>query len=143
MVRSQGNFLIFALRLPERDGRVWSVDLAIDSDRDGWTQLVVGCDSLGKRWARLEAGGQDVTAQLEAAQTFMLQGQREDGQTTLELALPVRCLSLEPLAGVVSFQLRAVADDHGRRTTLYFQPQDDSRLLPHRYGLLHIPPARD
>jgi|GEM_PF-2484932 len=143
VVRSQGDFLIFALQLPERDGRIWSVDLAIDSDRDGWTQLVVGCDSLGKRWARLEAGGEDVTAQLEAAQTFMLQGQREDGQTTLELALPVRCLSAEPLAGVVSFQLRAVADDHGRRTTLYFQPQDDDRLLPHRYGLLRIPPARN
>ena len=144
VIRTAAAYVVFAVRLKAAEGRVWQLDLAIDSDRDAWTQLLLRCDTLGRRSAHLLMR-YGPPADLDR-RTFSVQARQDDEECTFELALPLYQVGHDPArGGVWNFQVRATANDRGKVAALWFQPQEDSRLLPHRYGLLEIPlpaPAR-
>jgi len=131
--------LVVAARLPAAWGRTWTLDVAVDADRDAWTQVVVHCDTLGKKWVRLIPRIGPAVA-LDSKR-FILQGQKGDEDYTFELALPLIEVGADVnRGGLWNFQIRATANDFGQITRLYFQPQQDARLLPERYGLLKVGP---
>jgi hypothetical protein len=141
VVRSAAGFVIFAFRLPRAPGRQWDVAVAIDADRDTWTQVVLRFDTGGRRSAGL-AFRHGPTANL-GLQCFQLQGFKSQDAWTFELAVPLKLFSIRPPpAELWDFQvlatLREMTDDEVRH---YYQPQDDPQLLPERYGLLKIPAA--
>jgi len=139
-VRSSGGFVIFGVRLPQIVGRRWELDVAIDADRDTWTQIVLHWQTGGPSSARL-ALRHGPTADL-GPRAFTVRAAKGADQWTLEIAMPLRGLSLlPPTADVWNFQVRAAAHDMPGTTRYYFQPQADPRLLPERYGLLRVPGA--
>ena len=144
-LRSLASYMVFGLALPAAEGRRWQVDLAIDADRDAWTQLVLQWDTLDNRSAVLLTRlAPPVT--LDRG-TFSIRSHKTPTQHTYEVGLALGHLApitrqTPPPAALWRFQVRAVARDTGGKiTTLYFQPQKDPRLLAHRYGLLEVPPA--
>jgi len=130
--------LLLGVRLGAAAGRVWTVQVAIDSDRDAWTQLLLACSTRGERSARLVRRlGPDAKADL---QPFLVQGTKGPKEYTLEMAVPLALTGTDPArGGYWNFQVIATAKDYGRSRVLYFRPQPDSRWLPERYGLLCIP----
>jgi photosystem II stability/assembly factor-like uncharacterized protein len=141
-VRSAAGFVLFAVRLPHATGRQWELDLAIDSDRDTWTQIVVHWDTGGTSTAGL-AFRNGPTGDL-GRQACQILGQRTRGEWTFELALGLNQFATRPPpVDLWYFQLRAAARDAAGERAYYFQRQGDGRLLPERYGLLKIPAARD
>ena len=138
VVRSPTHAL-FGVRLDRVTGRVWTVRLCIDSDRDAWTQLVLSCDTLGDRRATLvRRFGPPATAD---RRTWTVKGQKGEDQFTLEIAVPLALTGTDQAAGGLwNFQLVAEAKDYGKGATLYFHPQPDPRLLPERYGAIFLPP---
>ncbi len=141
-VRSAAGFVIFAVRLPHAAGRQWELDLAIDSDRDTWTQIVMHWDTRGASSAGL-VFRDGPTANLGREGCRIL-GHRTPEEWTFEIAMGLNQFSTRPPpADVWYFQLRATLRDPAGDRAYYFQRQGDGRLLPERYGLLKIPAARD
>jgi len=137
-VCTAGRFVIFALRLSDAPGRSWSIDLAIDSDRDAWTYLLLHCDTLGQRRATLVFRNGPAAALDTRA--FPLQGRKGDGAFTFEIAVPLAAVTPRPdEAALWGLQLRAVARGGETDVPLYYQPQPGGRLLPERFGLLAVP----
>ena len=145
---SPARYAIFALRLPVHDANQWELDLAIDADRDCWTQIVLHADSRGGRSARL-AFRDGPTADL-GNEIWQIQAVRSAGEWTMEIAVALRQLSArKPAPGAAdlwNFQVRVTGEDPaGRRKRYYLAPQSDAELRPERYALLKIPaiePAR-
>ncbi len=139
MIRT-ATHVVGALRLPAARGRVWALDIAIDADRDAWTQAILHAETTGRRWMKLTCliGP---PARLDRRR-FLVEGQRSGDEWTFEFALPLLDVGTDRgSGGVWRFQVRATANEYGRISTLYYQPQPDRRLLPERYGLLQIPPT--
>lgn len=141
VVRSVAGFVLFAFRLPRAPGRHWRVTVAIDADRDAWTQVLLQFDTRGRQSAGL-ALRHGPTADL-GRRGFQLVGNRAPGEWTFELAVPLHLFATRPPdADLWSFQVRATAREMtDEETPYYFQAQDDPRLLPERYGLLKLPAA--
>jgi photosystem II stability/assembly factor-like uncharacterized protein len=138
VVRAAGGSVIFGLALPAGDGRDWSVEVAIDADRDAWTQLVLRCDTRGQRSAELAFRG-GPAAKLDA-RLLPLQAQREKNRFTLELAVPISAVSARAdVAAAWAVQIRATRDDAAGPNVYYWTPQGDGRLLPERYMLVILP----
>jgi len=139
---SPARYAIFALRLPLQADSQWDVDLAIDADRDCWTQIVLHADTRGGRAAKLTFRD-GPTADLGNA-IWQIQAARSAGEWTMEIAIALSQLSARrPAPGAAdlwNFQVRATAKDaKGRQTPYYLAPQADTELLPERYALLKIP----
>ena len=131
----------------------WQLAVALDADRDAWTQVVFQCDT----------GTRDRTAQLRqrhgpnavvSSRPFHLQARRDRAEYTFEIAVPFAELRAPmPESDVWYLQLRATprrgqagrgpaaASRPAAATALFFQPQSDERLHAHRYGLLQIAPT--
>jgi len=141
VVRSVAGFVLFAFRLPRAPGRHWRVTVAIDADRDAWTQVLLQFDTRGRQSAGL-ALRHGPRADL-GRRGFQLVGNRAPGEWTFELAVPLHLFATRPPdADLWSFQVRATAREMtDEETPYYFQAQDDPRLLPERYGLLKLPAA--
>jgi hypothetical protein len=139
---SPARYAIFALRLPLQADSQWDVDLAIDADRDCWTQIVLHADTRGGRSAKLTFRD-GPTADLGNA-IWQIQAARSAGEWTMEIAIALSQLSVRrPAPGAAdlwNFQVRATAQDaNGRPAHYYLAPQPDDELLPERYALLKIP----
>jgi hypothetical protein len=139
---SAARYAIFALRLPLQADSQWDVDLAIDADRDCWTQIVLHADTRGGRAAKLTFRD-GPTADLGNT-IWQIQAARSAGEWTMEIAIELSQVSARrPAPGAAdlwNFQVRATAQDAaGRRTHYYLAPQADGELLPERYALLKIP----
>ena len=141
-LRSRASYMVFGIALPAATGRRWQVDLAIDADRDAWTQLVLRWDTHDNASAVLLTR-LSPPVHLDKG-TFTLRSHETPTQHSYEVGLALGHLARPAgQAALWRFQIRAVARDPGGKiTTLYFHPQKDPRLLPHRYGLLQVPPAR-
>ena len=140
IVRSAAGFVIFALRLPHATGRHWALDLAVDSDRDTWTQIVLHWDTRGATSTGLMFR-HGPTANL-GPRGCQVRGYRTAAEWTFEIAMPLKQFATRPPpADLWYFQLRATAREKAGDRPYYFQPQPDGRLLPERYGLLKIPRA--
>ncbi|MBN1554512.1 MAG: hypothetical protein JXA11_07185 [Phycisphaerae bacterium] len=145
--------IVLGLRLAEGVGRVWRVTLAIDSDRDAWTQLQIEFDTTGKKSSHLACrlGPRTklpyVVGDKRNAdhRLYLLQAPREtgdEGQHTFELALPIQQVGVDSAAaGLWNLQIRAAAEDPDGVEHFYLQPQSDPELLPERFGLLEYPRA--
>jgi len=137
-VRSAGGFVIFALRLPNAEGRSWRVDLAVDADRDAWTQIVLRWDTRGTQGARLALRG-GPAADL-GRRGFQIAGRQSQDEWTFELGVSARLFAPRPApAELWHVQCIATARDAAGERGYFFQPQTDRRLLPERYGLLKVP----
>jgi hypothetical protein len=139
---SPARYAIFALRMPMKDANQWHVDLAIDADRDCWTQIVLHADTRGGRSAKLLF--RDGPAADLGNEVWRIQAAKSDGEWTMEIAIALNQLSARrPAPGAAelwNFQVRATAEGSaGRRTHYYLAPQADAELLPERYALLKIP----
>jgi hypothetical protein len=115
--------------------------VAIDSDRDAWTQAVLRCDSAGRRWAGL-------LTRLAPAATLKhsylpVQARRDEAGWTVELGGPHLLLGASPdQVSLLRVQVVVtIQSDPGKPARLYLTPQADDRLLPHRYALLALPQA--
>lgn len=139
VIRTPG-LVVLGIRLPVQHDRHRRLDVAIDSDRDGWTQLLISCDTSGQRSVRMLTRNAPET-QLPA-ETIPLQATRDeqDGYT-FELAIPLAILGGDAEAAVWSFQVRATLETAAGSVSLYAQSQEDPRLLSQRYGLLMLPQA--
>jgi hypothetical protein len=148
-IRTARQFIL-AVRLPagEQAGEkeTWDVDVAVDADRDGWTQLLLHFDSSGGKKLLL-ALRDGPTAELDA-RLLLVQGRKRPAagtapaEYTFEATLPVEGFG-SGAGGLWAFQIRAVRRGAPPQE-FYFQPQDDARMLPERYGLLQVapPPGR-
>ena len=118
----------------------WALTVAVDADRDTWTQLLLRCDSSPRRslalLTRLAA-----PAALRPA-LAPLQARRGVGGWTIELAVPKRLMGIAPDKPAL-VRLQAVVNFSGgaKPAVLYLAPQADPRLLPRRYALLALPAA--
>jgi len=130
--------VVLGLRLPAEAARTWKVTVAIDSDRDAWTQMLLEFDTTGHKTARLVC--RVGPAVMLPKKIFSLQSPRQlqDGRRSIELAIPIRLLDNPNAAGLWNFQLRATAIDGRAERNVYFQFQPDMQLLPERYGLLQF-----
>ncbi|MCK4602024.1 MAG: hypothetical protein KAU28_06135, partial [Phycisphaerae bacterium] len=133
---------IFAIRLPSDPAWTWQLEIAVDADRDTWTQLLLTCDTFGRRSAKLLTRlGPAVNLDTRG---FLFRGHEAEGSYTFELALPLAAVGTDPkLNALWRLQVRARGKAPGRTATLQFQVQDDPRLLPELYGLLEIPLPRN
>ena len=146
--------VVLAFRLPlagpeGRGGfapqRSWKIDLAIDADRDTWTQLLLSFDTQGGQSGRLiQRYGPAATVPVkpspaEGKQGFLVAVRKTETECTVEAVIPISQVGGDPkAAGLWNFQVRAEARDGDKTTRLYLVPQEDDRLLPERYGLLQI-----
>jgi len=138
VAHSAGGFLILAARLPRAAGRHWRLDVALDADRDAWTQALLYWDSRGSRSARLAV--RNGPAATLGDRVFRAEADKGENAWTVEMALPVRALTQRPLVTEAwNFQVRAVREDLAGPAWYYLQPQPDARLLPERYGVLQMP----
>ncbi|MBN1941910.1 MAG: hypothetical protein JW849_01320 [Phycisphaerae bacterium] len=145
--------IVLGLSLPAQVGRVWRVTLAMDSDRDAWTQLQIEFDTTGHKAGYLACrlGPSTKLAYVVGdkrsveSRLFLLQAPREadaDGRHTFELALPIHQAGVDPRErGLWNFQIRAQAEDADGVQYFYLQPQDAPELLPERFALLEFPPT--
>jgi hypothetical protein len=132
--------VVLAVRLQARVPEHWQLDVAVDNDRDGWTQLLVQCDTRGHRSVRLLTRDAP-DAELDAGAVALQATHDSRGGYVFELAIPMAPLGSGAGPAVWGMQIRATPNDAGRTPRVYLQPQDDPRLLPHRYGLLSLPPT--
>ncbi len=119
----------------------WELVLAVDADRDTWTQLVYRCNSTAGR--SLELLTRLAPPARLPADVVLIQGRADAAGWTLELALPTRLLGTDPArTALVRMQLAVtVTPPGGKPATFYLAPQSDARLLPRRYKLLALPPT--
>lgn len=155
--------LVLGLQLRRPAGRRWSVDVAIDADRDTWTQLVLSFNEAGDlrqelhtrtappmtlpKLQRLASATPVQSWVIHQGKTppktvFDIQAPREsvDGWWNVEIGLPLSNLQDARVGAAWNVQVRATADDGTETTTFYLRPQSDRRLLPERYAVLLIPP---
>ncbi len=138
-VQSAPGFVLFALRLPRAHGRQWGVEIAIDSDRDAWTQTILRCDSRGGKSAAL-AFRHGPTAPLGAGLYHLAVAAAEDAWT-LEIAVGLSQFAVEPPeTGLWYVQVRAVRRQSDGDVEHLLQPQPDGRPLPERYAFLRLAP---
>jgi len=141
VIRTHTAEAAFAVCLPAAEKRTWELTIAIDADRDTWTQLLLGCNTRGQRssWLSVRHGPaarlNDRGFPLQAVKAPIAQ---QDAYT-FEGGFHLRQVAPGPLAPALwNFQVLATAREDGRAVNLFFRPQDDERMLPERYGLLQI-----
>jgi photosystem II stability/assembly factor-like uncharacterized protein len=151
VIRTSGS-VVLGLALPARVGRVWRVTVAVDVDRDAWTQLQIEFDTTGRKAGYLACRLGPRTKldaivgdrQRPESRLFFLQAPRNinaAGQHTFELAIPIQQTGVDPRErGLWNFQIRATAEDAAGVRYFYLQPQNDPELRPERFGLLEYPP---
>jgi hypothetical protein len=134
--------LVIAMMLPDQPVRNWAVTVAVDVDRDGWTQLQMQFDTTGQKSAWLNCR---FTPRLRlAGKTFLLQSPREavNGQRTIELALPVDRLGGAVSGGLWRLQIRATPSDIGPDGALWLEAGPDATLQTSvSYPLVKVPPT--
>jgi photosystem II stability/assembly factor-like uncharacterized protein len=136
VVRSASHLLV-GLKIDDVPGG-WKIELAMDADRDAWTQLVAEVTSRGRRasrlWLRL---GPDTQIQPD---WFQVQGQKSGGKITLELAIPLKALGGDlPDRQIWNFQVRASRIDRPG-SLLMLQLSDEGGLAPESAAVLVLPP---
>jgi len=121
----------------------WELTLAIDADRDAWTQVVLQCDSTGRQSRKLQTRLAP-SAKLSPG-LLALQARRGKDGWTIEMAMPYATLARPdaPPRMMRAQLIVKVGSSEEKRHTLYLIPQADDRLLPHRYGLLAVPRPGD
>jgi len=135
--------LVLGIRLP--GDRPWGVTVAIDADRDAWTQTVLQFDTAGRREARTEV--RMGPSAVRHAALFGIQARSEEPQANqdagayvFELAIPFHHLGVPSASHAAwRFQVLAVGKGDDAGVQLFFQPQADALPAPHRYGLLFVP----
>jgi len=141
--RGAGNTLRLAVTLPQRAGRQWTLDVAVDSDRDTQLIAVLRTDMQERKTFRLE-GPLLPPVHLNAKPIGLRCAQDEDKATcTFEITLPLEELGLAPdVATLCGFTLRATARDGESATTLVFQPNEGTTIRGERLGVLILEPVR-
>jgi len=116
--------------------------LAVDADRDTWTQVVLTCDSTGRRRLRLLTRLAP-PGRLKSALLPVQARADDEGKWTVEMLLPPGLLGTSPArASLLRLQIQAtVTDAAGREALYYLRRQADPLLLPHRYALVALPPT--
>ncbi len=130
--------IVFGISLPSENAWNWKLRIAVDADRDAWTQVVLTCDTYGSRSLELlTRGGPAATLD----KRLMLAGGQDDKKSyTIELALPLASFDTNTTGPATwLFQVTAEGDNFGKKATLHYQKQPDARLLPERYGLFDLP----
>ena len=131
--------LLLGLRLDRAAVDRWDIAIAIDADRDAWTQVELDITSTGQRSARL-ALRHGPAAQL-SDKVFQLQGQKLRDHYSFEIAIPLAALGLPPRdAAAVNLQVTATARVEPL-VTVQFQPAPAGSLQPEHAGLLVLPAA--
>lgn len=140
LLRSPSHLLI-GLQLPRRAKRSWTVDIALDTDRDAATQIVVTFDSSGKKAVALRSRfGPPVEL---PAKPILLQGRKTTEAFTFETAVPLNLVGWTPQrAGECNLQVRAEAWEKGRTTELYLEPLSGGLEAIHRYAVGKLPPPK-
>lgn len=139
---SPARYAIFAIRLPRQADGHWEIDLAVDADRDCWTQIVMHADTRGRRGTKLIVRD-GIEADL-GKDIWQIRADRSEKELTMEIAVGLHQFSVKrPAPGAAelwNFQVRATAcAADGSQTHYYLAPQPDEQLLPERYGLLKLP----
>ncbi len=130
--------LLVGARLPRVGGGTWTLQIAIDADREAWTQQLLTVQENGQARADLL---QRLGPPAELAAKALRAGVRRDGQhVAFELVYPLAMIPADPArGGLWNFQVLATLDrPDGSRVRLTWQPQPDGRLLPHRYGMVRL-----
>jgi hypothetical protein len=130
--------VILGLRLDNAAGQ-WRIDLAIDADRDVWTQVVATLSTTGDRSARLWLrNGPDRPMD---AGWLSVQARRRDRGYSFEIAIPLAALGVDPRPEQAwNLHLRAAPTDlPGRHLTLQRDPSGE--LRPEHAAVLILPPA--
>jgi hypothetical protein len=119
----------------------WELAVAVDADRDTWTQVVLRCDSARRRSLTLLTRLAP-PARLKPTR-LPVQARRDDGGWTIELAAPHVLLGSSPArTSLLRVQVVLTVKAEGMKPfTVYLAPQPDGRLLPHRYALLALAPS--
>jgi hypothetical protein len=128
-------------KLKKAAARRWEVTIALDADRDAWSQLVLKFDNTGEKsahiafrlgpWIRL------------SPRAFLLQGRQDDEKwETFEAAIPLAGFG-DPLSGFkFNFQIHAQSVGPDGRQGHCLAGAYDRRLLPEIYPMLEIAPAK-
>jgi hypothetical protein len=130
--------VILGLRLDNAAGQ-WRIDLAIDADRDVWTQAVATLSTTGAKEARLWVrNGPDRPMD---AGWLAVQARRGDSDYTFEIAIPFAALGVDRRAEQAwNLHLRAEPTDvPSGRLTLQRDPA--GRLRPEYAAVLTLPAA--
>ncbi|MFW5732985.1 MAG: hypothetical protein ACOCZU_07205 [Planctomycetota bacterium] len=137
LLRSPTHLLV-GVQLPRDERRSWTVDLAMDTDRDAATQIVVTFDSDGKKTATFRSRLAPPVSL--PAKPILLQGRKTARAFTFELAVPLKLIGQAPQAeGKWNLQVRATAWEKGRTTALYLEPLARELRAIHRYASLKLP----
>ncbi len=117
----------------------WQVDLAIDSDRDAWTQLVVSFDTQANKESSLWV--RHAPAVRTSSRWAQIRGRRTSDGTTFELALPLSAFGPVPADQAVwNLQLRASQRQEPEKN-LMLGRSAGSRLNPEYAAALILPAA--
>jgi len=119
----------------------WRLEVAIDADRDTWTQLLLRCDSTGRRSLTLRT--RLAPAAKLAASPLPLQARRDETGWTIELLAPHALLGTSPAkVELLRVQVRVTVGPGGAEPVIVgLAPQADGRRLPHRYALVAMAAA--
>jgi hypothetical protein len=119
----------------------WSLQLAVDADRDAWTQLLLTCDSTGRR--RLELRTRLAASAALKAKLMGLQARRIDSGWSVEILVPHGLMGTAPgRTELIRAQIQIKVGPEPKPHVLHLHPQSDDLLLPHRYALLALPATR-
>jgi hypothetical protein len=137
LLRSPSHLLV-GLELPREQKRSWEVDLAMDTDRDAATQIVVTFDSAGEKAVTFRS--RFAPPMPLPSRPIRLQGRKSDRAFTFELAVPLKLMGQSPQRpGEWNLQIRATAWQRGRTTELYLEPLWGGLDALHRYSSLKLP----
>jgi len=140
VIRTQANFLVLAVTLPQVEDRQWQIELAFDVDRDTQLLAVLNVDSDENKTLTLQSR-LGAPANLDA-KAIRVKCNTADNQCTLEIAVPLALVGIAPQSpSLCGFGLRATARDRNTLHTLYYQPQADNLILGERLGLLEMLPV--
>ena len=115
----------------------WSLQLAVDADRDAWTQLVLTCDSTGAK--RVELLTRLAPSATVSRKLFGLQAQPLGSGWSIEVLVPHAAMGEAGREGLVRTQLQLRIGEGPDASVFHLHPQADDRLLPHRYALVALP----
>ena len=119
----------------------WKLALAIDADRDVWTQLVLRCDSTAKKSLQLLTRlGQPAKLR---TRLIPVEARSDANGWTIELALPRKLMGISSVrTELIRLQLAlTITPPGGKPTTLYLAEPGRRELEPQRYRLLALPMA--
>ncbi len=137
LLRSPTHLLV-GVQLPRKSRLSWTVDVALDTDRDAATQIVVTFDSAGEK--KVAFRSRLAPSVSLPGKPILLQGRKSDRALTFELAVPLKLIGQPPQAdGRWNFQVRARAWEKGRTTDLYLEPLSGGLDAIHRYASLKLP----